>query len=179
MRNVYLETAFLVVLTISVLGFRGTKFTHPPMDVFPELFFPGMKQQPKYKNQGASKFFADGRADRPLPAGVVAANYGPLGDALSNDSHLVSGKMADGSFAPGFPETLEVDLKFLAHGKDRFTIFCAPCHGALGDGTGLPNNMEWVRPPRFMTTVCATCRKVKFLTLSSMARVTCFPMQTN
>ena len=149
MRNVYLATAFLVVLTISVLGFRGTKFTHPPMDVFPELFFPGMKQQPKYKNQGASKFFADGRADRPLPAGVVAANYGPLGDALSNDSHLVSGKMADESFAPGFPETLEVDLKFLAHGKDIFTIFCAPCHGALGDGNGITKQYGMGATPTF------------------------------
>ena len=36
MRNVYLATAFLVVLAVSVLGFRGTRFTSPPMDVFPE-----------------------------------------------------------------------------------------------------------------------------------------------
>lgn len=40
MRQVYLVTAFLVVLTVSILGFRGTKFTNPPMDVFPEWAFP-------------------------------------------------------------------------------------------------------------------------------------------
>ena len=79
MRNVYLATALLVVLTISVLGLRGTKFTHAPMYVFPEWAFPAMRQQPKYKAQGSSKFFADRRADRPLPTGVVPANYGPLG----------------------------------------------------------------------------------------------------
>jgi hypothetical protein len=65
MRNVYLVTAFVVVLAVSVLGLRGTKFTNPPMDVFPEWAFPGMKRQPKPKPQGASTFFADGRADRP------------------------------------------------------------------------------------------------------------------
>lgn len=68
MRTVYLATAFALVLTVSVLGLRGSKFTHPPMDVFPEWLFPGMKYQPKYKPQGTSAFFADGRADRsPLP----------------------------------------------------------------------------------------------------------------
>jgi len=137
MRNVYLVTAFLVVLTVSVLGLRGTKFTSPPNDVFPEWAFPGMKQQPKYKAQGASKFFADGRADRPLPTGVVAANFGPLGQELSHDPHLVDGQTADGDFAQGFPASQTVDLKFLEHGKDRYTIYCAPCHGALGDGNGI------------------------------------------
>ncbi len=82
MRNVYIATALLVVLILSVLGLRGTNFTSPPMDVFPEWAFPGMKRQPKYKHQGSSEFFADGRADRQLPAGVVAANYGPLGKPL-------------------------------------------------------------------------------------------------
>jgi mono/diheme cytochrome c family protein len=137
MRNVYLATALLVVLTVSVLGLRGTKFTHSPMDVFPEWAFPGMKQQPKYKPQAASKFFADGRADRPLPAGVVAANHGPLGLPFSSDAHFTTGKLPDGSFARGFPAGVEVDLKFLEHGKDRYTIYCAPCHGALGDGNGI------------------------------------------
>ncbi len=137
MRNVYLTTALLVVLAISVLGLRGTKFTHAPMDVFPEWAFPGMKRQPKYKPQAASKFFADGRADRPLPAGVVAANFGPLGQDFSSDAHFTSGTQAGGTFAKGFPASVEVDLKFLEHGKDRYTIYCAPCHGALGDGNGI------------------------------------------
>ena len=137
MRNLYLATAFIVVLLISMLGLRGTKFTHPPIDVFPEWAFPGMKQQPKYKAQGASKFFADGRADRPQPAGVVAADFGPLGEPLRADAHLVSGKNSDGAFAQGFPASINVDLTFVQHGKERFTIYCAPCHGALGDGNGI------------------------------------------
>lgn len=137
MRNVYIITALVVVLAVSVLGFRGTKFTHSPMDVFPEWAFPGMKHQSKLKPQLESKFYADGRADRPLPAGVVPANYGPLGEEFHADSHLVTGKLADGSFARGFPAGIEVNRQFIEHGRERFTVYCAPCHGALGDGNGI------------------------------------------
>ena len=149
MRNVYLATALLVVITISVLGLRGTKFTHAPMDVFPEWAFPAMRQQPKYKAQGSSKFFADGRADRPLPTGVVPANYGPLGLPFSSDAHFSACKLADVSFAKGFPASMEVDLKFLEHGKDRYTIYCAPCHGALGDGNGITKQYGMGATPTF------------------------------
>ncbi len=131
MRNVYLVTAFLVVLTLSVLGFRGTKFTHPPMDVFPEWAFPSMRHQPKYKPQSESQFFADGRTDRPLPAGVVSR------DPLRNDDALYLGKAADGTWLRGFPAAVTVDGKLIARGRERFTIYCSPCHGALGDGNGI------------------------------------------
>ncbi len=131
MRNVYLVTAFLVVLTVSVFGLRGTKFTHPPMDVFPEWAFPGMKRQPKPRPQGESTFFADGRADRPIPAGVVSR------DPLRNDSALYEGKAADGTFLRGFPAAITVDAKLMVRGKERYTIYCSPCHGGVGDGNGI------------------------------------------
>jgi hypothetical protein len=42
MRNVYLITAFLLVLTVSILGLpRQDLHASPPMDVFPEWAFPG------------------------------------------------------------------------------------------------------------------------------------------
>jgi len=131
MRYVYLVTAFVVVLTVSLLGFRGGKFTSPPMDVFPEWAFPGMKRQPKYKAQAPSPFFADGRADRPLPAGVVAR------DDLRADDHLYRGKNADGSWARGFPTEVPVDMKLMERGQERYAIYCSPCHGAVGDGNGV------------------------------------------
>jgi len=131
MRNVYLVTAFVVVLGLSVLGLRGTKFTHPPMDVFPEWAFPGMKYQPKYKPQKESAFFGDGRADRPIPAHTVSR------DPLRNDDALFEGKNADGSWLRGFPTAIKVDDKLIARGHDRFQIYCSPCHGSLGDGNGI------------------------------------------
>jgi len=137
MRTVYLVTAFLVVLAVSVLGFRGTTFTHPPMDVFPEWAFPSMRKQPKYKPQMASVFFADGRADRLPPPGVVPAAYGPVAQPLRSDAQLYQGMNPDGSFAGGFPSAITVDLKLLERGRDRYAIYCLPCHGAVGDGNGI------------------------------------------
>jgi mono/diheme cytochrome c family protein len=131
MRNVYLVTTFLVVLAVSILGLRGTKFTKPPMDVFPEWAFPGMKRQPKYKPQAESKFFADGRVDRPIPANTVSR------DPLRNDDALYAGKAADGAWLRGFPAGVVVDAERMARGRERFTIYCQPCHGAVGDGNGI------------------------------------------
>jgi cytochrome c553 len=137
MRNVYLLTIFCVILLVSILGFRGTRFTHPPMDVFPEWAFPGMKRQPKFRPQSASVFFADGRADRAPPPGTVASSFGPAGQPLRDDDALYLGKNSDGSWARGFPAAVTVDLVLLQRGRDRFMIYCAPCHGAVGDGNGI------------------------------------------
>ena len=137
MRNVYLVTAFLVVLALSVLGLRGTLFTRPPLDVFPEWAFPGMRHQSKLKHQATSSFFADGRADRPLPAGVVASSYGPAGQPLRNDDTLYTGKDEAGAFVAAIPGSLTVDRQLLTRGQQSYTIYCAPCHGALGDGQGI------------------------------------------
>jgi len=131
MRYAYFTLAFLVVLTVSVLGFRDSQFTKPPLMVFPDTFFPEMNHQAKYKPQAESKFFADGRADRPLPAGVVPRGF------LRDDSHLYAGKTADGQWAKGFPAALKVDARLLARGRERYAIYCTPCHGAAGDGNGI------------------------------------------
>jgi mono/diheme cytochrome c family protein len=137
MRNVYLITAFVLVLTVSVLGRRDRTFTKPPMDVFPEWLFPGMKYQPKLTQQVGSPFFSDGRSDRVAPPNTVAASYGPAAQPLRNNDFLYLGKAPDGSFARGFPPPIRVDMKLLERGRDRFTVYCSPCHGAVGDGNGI------------------------------------------
>src|SRR3954470_193485 len=113
MRNVYLATLFVCVLLVSLLGLRGVTFTQPPMDVFPEWAFPGMKYQPKLRPQAASEFFADGRADRPPPDHTVMR--GVLEDEKHNyngdDDHLYRGKESGGQWARGFPASIPVDLK--------------------------------------------------------------------
>lgn len=130
MRHVYLITLFVCVLLVSILGFRGTKFTRPPIDVWPEWAFPSMENQPKLRPQSVNKFFADGRTDRMPPAHTVARGM------LREDDHLYRGKQGD-AFAAGMPAQLTVDLQFLQRGRDRFQIYCTPCHGALGDGNGM------------------------------------------
>ena len=131
MRNVYLATLLGCVLLVSILGFRGTTFTHPPADVFPEWLFPGMKYQPRLRPQSASDFFADGRADRMPPAHTVMRGAADL------DDHMYRGKDSSGQFAKGFPAGIKVDLPLLQRGQQRYTIYCSPCHGLDGAGDGI------------------------------------------
>lgn len=135
MRYVYLTIFLIVVLGVSIFGFRGSLSTRSPLEVFPD-----MDHQSKYKPQAESKFFADGRADRPTPVGAVA--FGRTDDAadpsfLKQDVALFEGKDAKGAPLVGFPSAITVDAQFLERGHDRFTVYCAPCHGALGDGNGI------------------------------------------
>lgn len=131
MRHVYLITFFVCVLLVSILGFRGTTFTAPPIDVFPEWAFPSMEHQPKLRPQSTSAFFADGRADRTPPPHTVARGM------LREDDHLYRGKDATGAFAAGLPASLTVDLALVDRGRQRYQIYCTPCHGAAGDGNGI------------------------------------------
>ena len=131
MRHVYLITFFVCVLLVSILGFRGTTFTAPPLDIFPEWAFPSMEHQPRPRPQSQSAFFADGRADRVPPPKTVARGM------LREDDHLYRGKEAGGAFVKGFPAALSVDMAFLQRGQNRYQIYCAPCHGAVGDGNGI------------------------------------------
>ena len=134
MRYVWLAFLFVVVAALSVLGFRGSLSSRPPLEVFPD-----MDHQPKYKPQQESRFFADGRTDRPLPANVVARGRSVEADPLflGADDHMFRGKMPNGDWARGFPEGVEVNNEFLARGRNRYDMFCAPCHGRLGDGNGI------------------------------------------
>lgn len=143
MRNVYLVTLFVVVLVVSILGFRGQLFTAPPMDVFPEWAFPGMKYQPRYRPQGASEFFADGRADRVPPPHTVARGM------LRTDDALYAGRVNANEFVRGFPSPLIVDQAFLERGRDRYQIYCLPCHGAAGDGNGITKRYGMGQTPTY------------------------------
>lgn len=131
MRNVYLITAFVCVAIVSVLGFRGTTFTRPPLDVFPEWAFPSMERQPRYRPQSQSQFFADGRADRMPVEHTVARGM------LRDDDALHQGKDNAGAFIRGFPASVEVNGQFLQRGRERYQIYCAPCHSTIGDGNGI------------------------------------------
>ncbi len=135
MRYVYLVVFFVVVLAVGALGFRGSISTRPPLEVFPD-----MDRQSKFHPQVPTSFFADGRTDRPIPAGTVAR-----GD-LRADSHLYAGRNAAGDFASGFPTDLEIDRQFIDRGRERYEIYCTPCHGSLGNGRGIVTNYGWGGP---------------------------------
>ncbi len=120
MRYVYLIFAFVVIAAVSVLGFRGTKTTRRPLEIFSD-----MDHMPKYQPQAESAFFADGRTDRlPVPGTVARGTFEP-------DVYKGTGKQGD-AFGDGFP--IEVDQAAMERGQERFNIYCLPCHGPAGNG---------------------------------------------
>ncbi|MGB0416160.1 MAG: c-type cytochrome [Coraliomargarita sp.] len=130
---------FVIVATVSILGFRGQTTTKTPIEVFPD-----MDRQARYKPQAENEFFADGRNDRPVPAGTVArGNYHNQQEVFSadfTDSHLgdssyTFGKNPDGTFVAKIP--VEITNQFMAMGQEKYEIFCAVCHGSAGDGNGV------------------------------------------
>src|SRR5574341_377496 len=106
------------------------------------LVFAGCRQdmhdQAKYKPFRTSAFFADGRASRPLVPDTVARGH------LNNDTLLYSGKVA-GAFADELP--FPVTRQVLARGRERFDIFCSPCHDRVGTGGGMIVLRGYRRPP--------------------------------
>lgn len=111
------------VVGLAMLGLRGTRKIDPPIEIFPD-----MDRQAKYKSQQPSRFFADGRADRPPIPGTV-----PFGVPI-DDPYRTTGKMGD-HWGDGIP--LKVDRALIDRGQQRYAINCLPCHGALADGKGI------------------------------------------
>lgn len=169
MRNVYLATLFVCVLLVSVLGFRNTPFTKPPLDLFPDWAFPGMEVQPKLRPQAESKFFADGRADRTPPPRTIARGM------LRDDDHLHFGKTPAGAFAATVPASLAVDLKFVERGRDRYQVYCAPCHGALGDGNGITKRYGMGATPSYHDARLRTMADGEIFNTITMGKNTMMP----
>jgi mono/diheme cytochrome c family protein len=42
-----------------------------------------------------------------------------------------------------------ITAALLERGRERFDIFCAPCHGRVGDGSGMIVQRGFARPPSF------------------------------
>lgn len=97
-----------------------------------------MHDQPRYEPNSPSRFFPDGTSVRPLVEGVV-----PRG-AILGDSALTEGK-SDGE--PVDTNPLAVDLALLERGRERYGIYCTPCHGGVGDGNGMIVQRGYRRPP--------------------------------
>jgi mono/diheme cytochrome c family protein len=137
----------LVILVVSMAGFRGQKSPRSPIEIFPD-----MDNQPKVKAQVASTFFADGRGNRKPVAGTVPIGYAiplhkPVGDSVGEASgpykqiyfssgpiYFDTGKIGD-QWGTGMP--FEITPEWIGRGRERFTINCAVCHGATAAGTGI------------------------------------------
>jgi mono/diheme cytochrome c family protein len=94
-----------------------------------------MANQPKNRPLSPSSFFPDGRSERPLVENTVAHG------SIANDELVVSKE------SNAFPLPLSAEL--LERGRQRYDIFCSPCHGLQGDGNGMAVTRGMKHPPSY------------------------------
>lgn len=99
-----------------------------------------MHDQPKFIPLRESTFFGDDRSARPIVEGTVARGQ------LREDALLYGGKV-NGADATIFP--FPVDARVMARGRERFDIYCSPCHGRTGLGDGMIVRRGYRRPPSY------------------------------
>ena len=103
---------------------RGCTSSRPPIHLNPS-----MDNQPKVRAQSASDFFFNGQSMREPVPGTVRIG------GLREDTAFYTGKGADGQFIATVPVT--VDDALVERGRQRYAIYCQPCHDAKGDGKGI------------------------------------------
>jgi hypothetical protein len=100
-----------------------------------------MYDQPKATPLVTSDFFRDGRSARNPVAGTVARGQ------LAEDRGLATGSVRMGSSSAGSP--MSVDRELLLRGRQRFDIFCSPCHDRTGSGEGMVVRRGYKRPTSY------------------------------
>jgi hypothetical protein len=101
-----------------------------------------MHIQPKYLPYEPTDFFSDGRSERQPVPGTIARGQ------LRLDELYFSGK-ENGAEANEFPFTItHADLE---RGRERYNIYCTPCHDYAGTSAGLIVQRGFPAPPTFQT----------------------------
>jgi mono/diheme cytochrome c family protein len=107
-----------------------------------------MYDQPKYKPLAPSTLFADGSSARTPPAGSIAYARGNLAGTSSGrngERAVIEDARAMAARTIPYPLTLAL----LERGRQRYAIYCAPCHSPLGDGDGLVVRHGFPAPPSY------------------------------
>ena len=137
--SIVLIGAALGAATFGMLGLQGKMSRKPPIEVFPD-----MDRQLKLRPQEPFSLMSNGVSSQLPPAGSVARGEpiqtvnGPV--YAYEDSPVNTGFIAGTTnFVANNP--LPINQALLEHGRDRFDIYCSPCHGRLGDGNGITKKL--------------------------------------
>jgi mono/diheme cytochrome c family protein len=149
-KNFLIAFLLLSIIAVALLGFQGQHRPVPAIE-----FFGDMKRQDKIKYQKPGAFFADGRGARPPVEGTIPMGYdipghvtqnsdvpdpathidSPLGEFSAGTDYYNTGKMGSSNWGTGIP--LPVTTELLKRGQTVYSINCAVCHGATGQGNGI------------------------------------------
>jgi mono/diheme cytochrome c family protein len=122
--------ALFAAVALSAAGCRGETSKDPPV-----FGIRNMYDQPRYDDQEESAYFDDKRTMRPIPEGAVSREQSP-------DLTVTSGRTDDNmGYVLAVPKSV-VDTygsmdKTLDRGRERYGIYCAPCHDNTGSGQGM------------------------------------------
>jgi len=119
-----LKVAGVFALGISLSACQGQISEKPP--IHPNM---NMDQQARKEAQEVNNFFADGRSMRQPVEGTVARGL------AKTDKALYEGIDENGEYINYIP--VDLTKSFLYRGKERYEIFCTPCHGQTGAGNGV------------------------------------------
>ncbi|HEY5043703.1 MAG TPA: cytochrome c [Verrucomicrobiae bacterium] len=141
----FLIGAAIGVVIFGTLGLQGKISHKPPVELYSDTFFPGMDKQPKLRPMEPDSFFANGVSSQLPPTNTVSRGTMEQGELI----HAIGGDVYDFEDSPvntgrvtgttNFVETnpLIMNAALLQRGRERFDIYCSPCHGRLGDGNGI------------------------------------------
>lgn len=127
---------------LAVSGCRG--YTADEAPVVP---IRNMHDQDRYDPQQQSRFFADARTMRVPVEHTVSREQ-------ETDPEVGQGVLADGTgYVPTVPEGVVSKLgggaSVVERGRDRYNIYCVPCHDGTGAGQGLVVKRGMAAPPSF------------------------------
>lgn len=138
--SIALIGAAIGAAVVGMFGLPGRTSHKPPVEVYSDKLFPGMDRQPRLRPQEPNRFFANGLSSQLPPEGTVARSE-PITTANGavygfEDSPVNTGLVAG---TTNFVEVnpLAINAEILQRGRERFDIYCAPCHGRTGDGNGI------------------------------------------
>lgn len=148
MRYFFIIYAVVAIAVVGIFGMRGTKFTEPPIRVFPD-----MDDQDVTKAQKPEAFFADGISSRQPVANTAPIGFHPQGETKlggipeyefsGGKGYYYSGHVGD-YFGTGMPDELKLDdktsVELLKRGEERYNVYCSVCHGKSADGAGITAN---------------------------------------
>lgn len=100
-----------------------------------------MYEQPKYRPLEPSALFPDGRSARPPVEGTIPRALGSFADSSSGRRGTVA--------SPFDAPPPHVTRELVDHGRERFDIYCAPCHGRTGEGNGMVVQRGFPAPPSY------------------------------
>lgn len=99
-----------------------------------------IQDMPYYRPLTRSDFFQDTRSSRPLMQWTVARGN------LRDDKYFYSGMVGKEA---GNEMPFAVTQQVLERGRERYGIYCTPCHSATGNGDGMIVLRGYRRPPSF------------------------------